>query len=210
MFRSPEGFGNHGENPIPYIESPKFKQALQKLESVAGIGPQHRVIILATALDLKPAGEIDFRGTPEDKNEFTQVLSELGLFFCEDSERYESYKEYAEKGFSHYVIGNTPENIGEALQASAANDHHFGTAMGFPETAVHAYSRTWEESRDDLLIPINEYGGILTKEEKAFTFFRLSKESYAKEIEWVEQLIAAVKKHSPELYRQVMASAAWW
>lgn len=204
MFRSVESFGNHGENPFSYMESPKFKEAVHKLESLTGLLPRSKALILVTALDLKPATEFEFSGSPQEKAELIDTLSNLGLYFFENEEKTKFCESIGKHGVQTFTIGNTPEHIGAGMAATVDDNEHFGLAMGFPETAVDAYSSGNGGYNNDLLLRREELKNILTDEERKFLFFRLSKESYEKEVEWIEQIIAAVKQHSPEIYNQVM------
>jgi hypothetical protein len=79
--------------------------------------------------------------------------------------------------------------------------------MGFPESAIQAYSEARKSENIDasgLLLPMEDYEMYLTEEERAFVFFRLSKENWLEEIEWIKQIITEIKKHSPEIYKQVV------
>lgn len=79
----------------------------------------------------------------------------------------------------------------------------FGQAVDYPDSAIVAFEDHLAKGEDSLM-DSNHYE--FTEEEKAFTFFRLSKANWEKEIVWLEQIIAAVKEYSPEIYSQVMDS----
>lgn len=200
MFERPNlSFGNREENPFGYFETEKFKNAVRKLEESHEIIPQHKANVLAVALDLKPAGTIDTLPLSEGQIErINQMLSELGLFFSDGN--IESHN------LHYFVFGNTPETIADAMQVmfrGGEDDEGYGRAMGFPESAIDAYSR---KTDGDSLLEHEEKERLLTDEEKKFLGFRLSRENYEQEIEWVEQMIAAVKKYSPKIYSQIMQS----
>lgn len=210
---SVEKFGNHGENPFGYIESEKFKGAVHRLEVLKQLSSQDKMLILATSLNLKPATVFDLETSREGKQELITILSDLGLFFFEDNDVkeiveafYPEYKSQQGEEFVQFVVGNTPETISEAMNTPlfGEDDKAFGKAMGYPETAVEAYAHTYSrEKKKDLLLLREEEKEVLTKEEQKFLFFRLSRANYKKEIEWVEQVMAALKKHMPELYEKI-------
>lgn len=208
-------FGNHSENQFGYYESKKFKSAVKKLELLTGITSQAKVQILAVALDLKPAAEMDLHTNRENVEHFTNILSELGLFFFEDTVATQMIRDSSEQNGHNFeenpatvfVIGNTPETIAIAREIPAAHvsEHKkFGLAMGYPDTAVQAFTEAFSTNNFDVLLTKEEETNLLTEEEKKFLYHRLSKKEYAKEIESTEQIIVAVKKYSPKIYEQVM------
>jgi hypothetical protein len=199
-----ESFGSHNKNPYGHLESPEFKKGVETLETIDEIGWQSKIIILATALNLKPASLIEFRGHPEERKKIIEMFRDLGLFFSENEDKAEEY--YEDDHLLTFRIGSTAANLAEAKMVHVSDNRHFGTSMGFPATSVEAYSR-WQENKkeNDLLMPQKEYHKVLTKEEDKFVFFRLSKEHYEEEIEWVEQIIAAVKQYAPRLYEEVIS-----
>lgn len=202
MFRSPERFGNYEGNQFAYRESHKFKNAIQELEALDVLTTQDRVLILATALDLKPASLVAIKTVDDEtRRRLEHILSDLGVFFSEKQSPYES-------GISFVILGGTPETISAAFEAidDGIKDKEFGTVMGFPDTAVKAYSNTYSSDMGsvDELLSLDEGDGKLTPEERNFSFFRLSKRHYQKEIEWVEQIAAATKLFGPTLYKKVL------
>lgn len=198
--RTPKPFGSHGENWISYRESEKFKNAVTALEELEGLTNSDKISILATALDLKPAGMIHFFKKVEESH-ITQILSDLGLFFMP----YENEAK-ANPDLVEYIIGNSPENIAEVQEALPVLEHDesFGAAMGYPTTAIAAYGSYVKTGDASEVLPMSAYHEHLTEEERKFLFFRLSRDNYEKEIEWLEQLIAAVKLYAPHLYEDVM------
>jgi len=106
--------------------------------------------------------------------------------------------------YRFYIIGATIRDLDFAIEhAKQISDSRelFGEAVDYPITAVRAFEQHLIE-RKDTLLPSDSSN--LTDEEKAFTLFRLSKANWEEEIIWLEQIIAAVKEYSPEIYRQVM------
>lgn len=70
---------NRFENWIAYRDSETFKSGIRTLERLS-INLQNKVVILATALNVKKASQIEF--TDEiSKKDFETMLSDLGLFF---------------------------------------------------------------------------------------------------------------------------------
>jgi hypothetical protein len=202
-----ERYGNHGENPSSYRESRKFKEGVRVLEETSILNQQAKVIVLAVALGLKNAAELDvYSKEVVDLESVEEMFSGLGLYFYEDEQSVAAVVDYYELGeeipLVRYLIGNTPETIGEAIKYAAlpVTDHEkFGNAMDFPPTAVTAFV----ENKEGLL-SWEEVGEKMTEEEQKFSFFRFSKEHFEEEIVWLEQIIAGVKEYAPNLYREVM------
>lgn len=109
-----------------------------------------------------------------------------------------------------YLIGASPDTIGEAMEQTLRftegyKDHEaFGEAMDFPSTAITAWQEFIDTDDGASLLSMNDER--LTDEEKAFKFFRFSKEHWEDEVQWIEQIIAGVKMYSPKIYQQVMSS----
>jgi len=200
MFKSPENFGNYRGNQFAYRESVKFKNAIQGLEQLDELTTQDRVLILATALDLKPASVVVIKKENFRLHDrLLDTLSDLGLFFSESESPHNA-------DAICITIGGTPVTIGTAMENVFTTDEAFGASMGFPNTAVHAYSQADLDggSPNEKLLSWKETREQLTPEEQRFLFFRLSKDNYKDEVELVEQIIAATKEYTPRLYEKVM------
>ncbi|CAN5680584.1 hypothetical protein BH11PAT2_BH11PAT2_07770 [soil metagenome] len=209
MFKSAEKFGNYQGNQFAYRETPKFKNAVHELEQFDELGNQNRIVILATALDLKPASLIGIKITDNEvRHRLERILSDLGVFFQENPAPHDS-------SVSHIVIGGTPETIATAIEntRAGATDEQFGSAMGFPDTAIDSYSNdnVFDDSLSkDLVLSQDEMRKKLTAEERKFSFFRFSKGHYEKEVEWIEQIAAATKEYAPILYEKIMSRSDGW
>lgn len=206
---------NRGENWIAYRESEPFKHGIKQLEECGGLVTANRALVLAVALNLKQAAILDLETEITSPETFEQTLSDLGVYFYRDLP-VESYIERLRdtegpKGehvpAAWYIIGTTPDTIGQAMEesrhlAEGAIDHRkFGEAMDFPATAVAAWQQYIDTRDNTKLLDMDD--GRLTDEEKAFRFFRFSKDSWEEEIQWLEQIIAGVKLYSPTIYQQV-------
>jgi hypothetical protein len=200
---------NKQENWVSYRNSEKFKNAITDLENLSVLGPQSKVVILSVALNIKQAADFTILFDQISPDRVEQILSDLGVYFSRNPESEKNEIEWnkrREGTFGCYVIGATPDAITEAVEAIEsypADDYHtkYGKAMEFPDTAIEAFNKSINTNNDELLL-WNE--DLLTDEEKAFTFFRYSKDNWQKEVEFVEQIIDGIKEYSPKIYAEVM------
>jgi len=197
---------NKQENWITYRESAEFKIGLKELENSKGILSCSKVIVLAVALNIKKAGLIDFDKFLESYEQIEDMLSNLGVFFTRDEAReHWNLKHNGDPYVGFFIIGSTPETIGEAMKNSKPFegqenwDKNFGEAMDFPSSSIEAFV-----SKDKSLLPSEDEKDKLTDEEKAFLFFKLSKDNWQVEIQWLEQIISAIKVYSPKIYNEVI------
>jgi hypothetical protein len=208
---------NKQENWVSYRDSIEFKRGLKELEEMSSVGSQSKVIILAVALNLKKAGGFYFNTETATHNDIEKMLSDLGVYFfrdIKDEERLKLRKDmYSHSG--SYLIGSTAESIGDAMEARQFSHKDlktrhkvYGEAMDFPKTSVEAFAERYDLDKDDdkdTLIDVwDKDKDKLTDEERAFIFFRLSKDNWEEEIQWLEQIISGVKEYSPEIYKEVM------
>jgi len=70
---------NRFENWIAYRESENFRRGIKSLEAL-NCALQNKVAILATALNIKKASQIEFDDTVS-VSDINKTLSDLGLFF---------------------------------------------------------------------------------------------------------------------------------
>lgn len=213
---SPHSYpNNRGENWISYRESESFKEGIKQLEEIDGLVSANRALVLAVALNLKQAAVVDLDMERTSPETFERTLSELGVYFYRDlpMERrmyVQNFKDekYEDVPIAWYTIGASSDAIGQAMEesrrfAEEVIDHRkFGEAMDFPPTAVDAWEQFVRTRDKKKLLDIDDEQ--LTDEERAFTFFRLSKDNWEEEIRWVEQIIAAVKMYSPAIYDQII------
>jgi len=210
---------NRQENWIRYRESETFKEGVKKLEEFEALAPHDKIIILAVALNLKKAGVIDLYPTYGSPGTLEEIFSSLGTYFYRSAEMEEWTREWErshgvieEVSIACYAIGASPDALAEAMKvtsrAKPQEDYvrAFGRTMEYPLSAVEAFGASTATRDDDHLLDFDD--SRLTQEEKAFSFFRLSKAHWEEEIQWLEQIIAGVKQYSPKIYEQVMAAAA--
>lgn len=199
---------NKQENWITYRDSIEFKRGLKNLEESDAFWPKSKALILAVALNIKKAAEITFdKHVPYE--EIEKILSDLGIYFFRDEERELIDLQKNEIDNGRFIIGSTPNSIDEAIiktrpfYADPNYDQKFGESMDFPQTSIDAFKKYRETYNQEVFIDKNS-DERLTYEEKAFLFFRLSSENWESEIQWLEQIISAVKEYSPKIYREVM------
>ncbi len=204
---------NKSMNWIAYRETAEFKKGLNFLETTDLFVPQSKFIILATALNIKKASAIDLYDVDQvEIIEVENMLSNLGLYFSRDLAGEEVVAEFLnstnpanddEVNCFLYHIASTPEALLEASKHAVPfppNDELYGLSMDFPASAVKAYVNM--RNNNESLLDSND--NRLSDEEKAFIFFRMSKDDWESEIAWLEQVIAAVKEYSPAIYDEVM------
>ena len=203
--------GEHGRW-IERRESPEFARGIKMLEDYYGFSSHDKIVVLSTALELKKASEVSVIGETQGLDAVERMLSDLGVLWKIDEhmtavleEMYASMHTCPLEKARQYVIANSEEALTEALHAMPREsvDHaKLGSAMELPRTAVDAFGKYVANKNEESVLDPEK--SELTEEEKAFLFFRLSKDSWMDEIEWIEQIIAGVKEYSPKIYEQVM------
>lgn len=201
---------NKQENWVAYRNSERFKNAITDLEILPDLSAQSKVVILSVALNIKQAGEFTIPFNQTTPNHVEQILSDLGIYFSHNSEIEKREIEWNKRiggTFGSYLIGATPDAISEAMTAVESysdDDYHIklGKAMEFPDTAIVAFDEYMSTNYSPLLLSDES---LLTEEEKAFSFFRYSKNNWHKEVEFVEQIIHGIKEYSPRIYDEVMS-----
>lgn len=102
------------------------------------------------------------------------------------------------------LVGSSPENVKRLQEAAGRHDEHAaGLALGYPETAVDAYTRRRGEAI---------YGHQLTGTTpavKSYASFVFSRDNLQEELKTPALWEATVRQTSPKIYAQYAAHLAW-
>lgn len=183
-------------------------QYIEQLEKFPTINSQGKFLILATYLGLKPVSEfqtsfIDTKSTGEKipGEKYRKIIEEM----LDGLNLYHSYAtEWDPNDDSfisfHFLVSrdqDTLDNVKYFEPDIQVRDKIQGESFGFPKTAINGYL-----NKDFL----ENYESLLTEEDKKFLFFRLSKNNWKEEIEWLREMINKIKEISPEIYQQILNS----
>jgi hypothetical protein len=188
---------------------------LDTIDSLNCYNPAKIDLLLASE-GLKPATDVvlgtwqkplnDTYNLVEEKKKFEDVCNLLKLYKS-DFYQHEDQPEL----MSVYVSANQ-EKLTEIVSEHVKNNYahnkaedskDIGALLGFPETAVRAFSLG-----EDQLLPLGEHDyvgipeDIVKKEYMAFCSFRLSKAHWEEELETVKKWAECIKRVHPELYKK--------
>ncbi len=188
-------------------ESTVGLEAIHFLESLKEINSRDKANIIAVASGVKPATlfQTDFVDEAESLSLRTKIKSMCENFGLVFSEGWEHDPEIIGIVSYHYRIARDVEalqRVNEAFkQGLNTHDYHemLGKSLGMPESAVEAYSRN-----DNL--SLEEQKKFLTREERAFKFFGLSREKFEQEKGIIQAIAKKTQELSPKLYEEILNS----
>ncbi|MEK7173148.1 MAG: hypothetical protein AAB740_04205 [Patescibacteria group bacterium] len=197
-----------GERMENTIESRFNPEIVNELEKTPFLIDEDKMILLLTLIGEKPAAtfysRLDFGSTVEDEKKFldesdflSKWLEKSGLVFSIEEKIIKSEEG---KPISKIVTFNIAcdkaalDRLDEADKGN--NKKEIGLALGYPATAVEAFSKNDVKDRDDLPFDLNG------SEVSDFLFFRLSKEHWAEEFETVKRWQMAIKDNFPDFYKR--------
>ena len=181
--------------------------------------PNIKMNLLLTVAGEKPAfyepGFIDYKEVNnkelEEKRENIEERMDRALSLLEKLElptitgKDKIIDEGEEIGEEYWIIGGKDkkslERLKEIHEQEAPDLEELGKAFGFPETAARAFSKG-----QDFLAPVEEVDQRLENEEEGlsnFLNFRLSKDHFDEELEFVKRRKKLIKKISPDLYKEI-------
>lgn len=189
-----------------------MKEKIKLLEEFSGLMMHNKIMILLVLLGEKPATEIilrvcaeyPYKNTVKPKKlylpEIRELLGRMGLSY--------SVRIIYSSGHVFLYIAKDQETVNGTSQSVFAphrDDEKFGRYMGFPETAIEAFLKKrprLDEGRQSKI----------TKSKLLFfSGFVFSEEFYLKELKEVSiRWYLAVKKHSPELFRENAALCKYY
>jgi hypothetical protein len=176
-FENPEK-NNENQEKIAMIESLKTG-----FEQKAGL-----VLVL---LGEKPALSLTvFTDTPEEARTEEEKINNIGL-----RSRKISQQEKNGKYVIKFLIAGNENNLNALAEIDPSVDHtKFGALMGYPSTAIKAFS-------EGELMNIDEERELLDKyPEIVFHNFRLSKDGQEEEIKTLKRWNDIIKKAAPNIY----------
>lgn len=202
-----------GEQKQKFVPSPESIASLEDVQSV-GIGWQGKLEVFLAACEIKPATQLSlFVLDSQDQIDIEKIFTDLGLHHIIAKEEATNPQDGDPQGiFLDYIVSHSESHLNRAKEAflnlsrdGEDNEAVFGLAMGFPESAVHNFQQTRnrddsETAHQELFLSSQEEKELLTAEESAFTFFRLSKAHWKEELAWVHDIIDATKKYAPKIY----------
>ena len=181
----------------------------QKILSLLGLS-----LVLTVYLNVKPVCDVtiqagDVLELDKKTKKFKEVLSRLGLKFKESYQKLDNSYITDEKDLMHFSISKSGDNFtsrpdfsDSKLSEQERKEKHieYGTALGFPKTAVQAFI-------DGTTYKIFELVDILSPEEFAFLYFAPSKAHLKEELELVHSFAEKTKVASPKLYQILLNNA---
>jgi hypothetical protein len=163
------------------------------------------------ALEEKDAKETSNFSSEQDMQEIIEMISSSGLKSQSEIRIINaSYRSRQEPESGKYFegewksieifIANNQENLEKISKAWKSDDiESIGKVLGFPKTAVEAYSK-----KEDRLY-INELPAEIVEANYAkFASFTLSKNNWQEELETAKKWADAIRKNSPNLYREII------
>ena len=217
--KTPDSFLNPKQNePANNEPSLEEKAFIERIENLKTNKDARRMIIL-TWKGLKPVSELNFEkydpeNDPERLKKITEtekLLTDLGLFshriqkelhgtrfdkegngtpmiFYEDNYRISKNKEYLQYFVDHFGKEEDHETTKK-----------LGTILGYPESAIEA----WNSPNRSLTI-LDKKNELYSRDEMAFSKFRLSKQNWAKEFETIQKWAQEIKRLDPKLYEDTI------
>jgi hypothetical protein len=157
-------------------------------------GFEQKAGLVLVLLGEKPALSLAiFVDTPEEAQIEEEKINNIGL-----KSRKTSQQEKNGKYIIKFLIARNDNNLNELAEADPSVDHaKFGGLMGYPSTAVEAFS-------EGKLMDIDEERELLGKyPEIVFHNFRLSQDGQEEEIETLKRWNSIIKKAAPNIYPRI-------
>jgi hypothetical protein len=201
-----------------FIPSPESIASLEDIQSI-GIGWGGKREVFLAACEIKPATHLPiFVYDSQDQSDIEKIFVALGLQYEILMEETTDPNDGKIQGrYLDYMVSHVPENLRRAAtawrnlrQEEMCDEAEFGLAMGYPVTAVEAFQKNSKEglheSPDSPILSRGEMTNRLTPEEDAFVAFKLSRDHWKQELDWVYQGMEITKKYAPKIYTGVLES----
>ena len=198
--------GERMENKIE-PESRFNPELIEELEKTSLLNDQEKLILLLTLIGEKPAAyhglqvkfgpeqESDERKFIAEREFLTNWLEKAGLIFSTKEEIVSGENGPLAKVL-HFNIARDKTSLDRLNNVHGKSE--MGLALGYPATAVEAFSKGQEFLVKDEELPFD----IRCSEAMDFSFFRLSKEHWAEEFETIKRWQGAIKDNFLGFYKQ--------
>ncbi len=211
------------ETPLFNHESPISALEMELLGNT-WINSHEKTGIVLVKLGLKPAANFSYlfytdyeEYGPDFEDEYIssikktkEILKKQRIPFMEKHTKF--VNSAGEGAKNEFFIGNNWNELNELITASEVDsspeyDFAMGTALGYPQTAIEAYSRYIIGSQSEQMLDNGELPEeVRNKEYMKYLNFRLSRDHWQEELEVVKQSAEAIKAHTPALYSQIVAA----
>ncbi|MCC2630984.1 MAG: hypothetical protein K0S38_793 [Candidatus Paceibacter sp.] len=200
-------FDNIPDQPEEIVLSPEILKNIEDLERIKYLSPRFKGYIILVYAGIKPATifQMNNRSGKKESN-FEQEIEKLQSVLDTFRLSYAVQSSDRERKIVSFFVAKDKETRDEFLAAydgklrSPERDERLGTVLGFPPTAVEAFSHNEENIIREKDLPQD----VRDSEEFVFKHFVLSKNNWQEEFEVVKKMAATVKAYAPNLYNTII------
>lgn len=209
---------NFEKNNTEDIEENKemSPETIEKLEN-SELRPFDKISIILARGGFKKATDIEFetdgwKNGEDEKHLDDNLLEEFDNFLIEAGLNFEKTKNIEKARYTYpneekrnverasYIYGRSKEDIQKLKKAMEENDEDImGKMFGFPQTAIDAFKKGEIINDNDLPKEIREQDYF-----KFATSFKMSKDHWREELDYIKKWADFVKETSPKIYEEYL------
>jgi hypothetical protein len=181
------------------IKTPELidQQNHEKIKTIESLrtGYLQKADVVLVLLGQKPATDLSvFVDAEELLADEDEKIKSIGLLYKKINQG-----KVSDRYCNDYLLAKDEATLNELMKYRADKDHEqFGRLMGFPESAVKAYT-------NKTLLDNNQEQQIYEMHpDIVFNNMRLSKDSYESELEVLRNWSESLKNSAPEIYKQFL------
>ena len=184
-----------------YFGSEREKQEKIQLLEKLNIGSAQKAEIILIFLGLKPAADLTLFKNYDSEEIVKAALAKVGLEFADKEARDKAGSVITDRDHQRkkclavISVARDQKTLKELLELYPNKDHEaYGRLMGYPETAVQAFTnKELLDSQTEREL-IGADGNIFT--------VKFSKDHWQEELELIKTWNQAIKKYAPDTYRE--------